>query len=156
MPSKKPLKTSHIVLIVAAGAIGLIFWIAIIASIASYKPSTSTSPPKVQEKPQDTPKAEEPKKDTSEFKADIKHSGTALMVTNEEDIDWTGCKIRINSNYIYDNATVPKRDSLIIPFAGFAKSDGTRFDYTETSLRNVSIGSCEGENSLRDGYYVFE
>ena len=147
---------------IIAGVVASIFGIFIVLIIfgmvkgsenvnKSFKESTEK---RAQEKAsQPKPEPPKPKEDTSELNADVKFSSSAFQIINNEDKDWVGCKLKLNDKYEYKNATIPKKDSLIVSFNSFNKSDGTRFNYFETAPKNLYIGSCQNMSSARYGYY---
>lgn len=93
------------------------------------------------------------KPDTSNLDASIKFNDSALQVTNNESKDWNSCIVKLNNSYKYQNATIAYKDSLIIPFSSFTKSDGTKFDSLTTSPKNVYISGCSGMEQ-RYGYFA--
>lgn len=106
----------------------------------SPAPSETTKP--VETKPSETPKSTQ-----YELDASVKFNELSFLITNNEDKNWTNCKLEMNSGiikggYTYKAEAIPSKDPLIIPFSEFTKGDGTRFNSYDTKPKNVSI-SCD-------------
>lgn len=93
-----------------------------------------------------------------ELDATIKFSEDAFLITNNEDKDWKGCRLEMNSGilrggYKYRESQIIANDSIIIPFREFTKDDGTRFDAYTTAAKNLTI-SCDNVGGKRGfGYF---
>lgn len=100
--------------------------------------------------------AEEPSQ--HELDATIKFSEDAFLITNNEDLDWNGCRLEMNSGilrggYKYSESQITANDSIIIPFREFTKDDGTRFDSYEIVAKNLAI-SCDNVGGKKGfGYF---
>lgn len=115
--------------------------------------------PTEKQKPTEQPKPTEI--NSYELKAEIRFSDDALLVTNQDEKGWTGCKLEINAGiisggYSYKTTLILPNDPLIIPFREFTKGDGTRFNAYDTKPQKITI-SCDeyGETGKRGfGYYT--
>lgn len=108
-------------------------------------------------KPSDTPKPT-PDESAKNLDATVKFSDVAYQITNNEDINWIGCKLEMNSGilrggYVYIAKVIPSKDPLIIPFREFTKGDGTRFNSYDTKPQSLSI-TCQMDGKLRFGHYT--
>ena len=126
---------------------------------SSQNQTSTPEPPTATETKAETKPTEEPSKKPSqhELQAEIKFSEIAFQITNTEDLDWTGCRLEMNSGiirggYTYTTDLIPSKDPLIIPFREFTKGDGTRFNPYDTKAQNLSI-SCQVGGEHGFGYY---
>lgn len=96
-----------------------------------------------------------------ELNATIKFSEVAFLITNNEDRNWSGCKLELNSGllkggYSYTNANIPAKDSLIVQFREFTKGDGTRFNSNDMKAQNLSISCDDVAGKHGFGYFGIE
>lgn len=137
---------------------GIIMSIMVIGSSPKKEsqPSSTSESVKQEISPTNTPTPTS-KPTQYELKAEVRFSETAFKITNEDDKDWTGCKLELNAGilrggYVYKTNLIPSNDPLIIPFREFTKSDGTRFNSYEIKPQSLSI-SCEVGDVHGFGYY---
>ena len=118
----------------------------------------SSNPTPVATAPTQTQPTETPKPTPQDLDAAVRFSEVAYQITNNENKDWTNCKLEMNSGifkggYIYKAEIIPSQDPLIIPFREFTKGDGTRFNPYDIKPQNLSI-TCQIEGQLRFGHYT--
>jgi hypothetical protein len=116
-------------------------------------PQTTPAPQAKNTEPTNTPKSTQ-----RELDATVKFSDVAFMITNNEDKDWTNCRLELNSGilkggYVYKAGVMIAKDALIVPFREFTKGDGTRFNAYDTKAQNLSI-SCDVDREHGFNYFA--
>lgn len=96
--------------------------------------------------------------DLYDLNATVKYSKVAFQIINNEEENWTNCKLEMNSGlirggYIFKKPFFPSNQPIEIPFREFTKGDGTRFDSYETKPLNLSISCDIGD---KGGFNYFE
>ena len=135
----------------------------IIIALASSSPKTEQNTQQTAQnnttetKQAEQPKVEEPKKDNSELKADIKraYDVPGIEVTNLETVAWNDCEIKLNGDYerTIRNPLNPN-EPLNNPYPLFTKGDGTKFNPDTTAVKDVAI-NCKIDGTTRYGFYTF-
>jgi len=92
--------------------------------------------------------------ETKDLDASVNYNELAFKIQNNEDKNWVNCRLSLNSKYEYRVNGIAKKDSLIISYSDFAKSDGTRFNIFETKVKDLSI-SCSNEGSTYSRFNYF-
>ena len=137
--------------------IGVIFGNTDSSDITNSKPTTQSSTPPTEKSTSSDTKQSQPKKDDSELKATVKVATDVpgIEITNNETVNWDECEFKLNDKYsrTLRNPLTPN-EPLNNPFGLFTKDDGTRFNITETTIKDMFI-KCKVDGNIRYGYYKF-
>lgn len=131
----------------------------VVIALATTPKTEQTAQKPAQNTPQAEQKKEEPKPkaDDSELNAEVKIATDipGIEITNKEKVNWDECEIKLNNDYsrTIRNPLTPN-EPLNNPYGLFTKGDGTRFDITETAIKDVFI-KCKVNDHTRYGYYKF-
>lgn len=66
--------------------------------------------------------------DYVDLKASVKFDGTDFVITNNDDFDWIGVRLYVNTHYYAYLRTIPANETYYVMARQFAKEDGTRFN----------------------------
>lgn len=149
-------KSVKIVMIVLGSIVGLLFILGVIGVITGGSKVSQENKAKSEQRTSpnaENKKPSEAKPDTSDLNAEVKYNDMTVEVMNNEDKDWVNCRVTVNGSYDFRDVTFPKKEKISLLLSSFTKSDGTRFNYTTTAFKEMSITRCEGENSQRGGYF---
>lgn len=84
----------------------------------------------------------------SDFKANVKFTGTQFVISNLDDLDCQDAKLELNDNkYTLEGYTLETGKTYEVGAAQFTKKDGTRFNPFQTKPMDFFI-FCRGENAL--------
>jgi hypothetical protein len=95
----------------------------------------------------------------NKLNAKVQATVSYMLVTNLDNVDWTGCQYSIGADINMDSAyeinmfdqnygtsvIIPAHQSLKIPWGVFTQSDGTRFNFIKTQPDDINI-DCGGSN----------
>lgn len=84
-----------------------------------------------------------------DINASVTFTGTQFTITNNDDFDWTDCKLEVNSGFVKSGyvlyaGVIKAGTTYTVGTLQFAKNDGTRFNPFLVKPQNMSI-SCNTE-----------
>lgn len=97
------------------------------------------------------------KKLPSELDGSVAYNAIAFQITNNEDYDWTNCRLAINggivsSGYEYKTSSgIKAKDKLVVPFSEFTK-DSERFNFLTNKPENLFV-ACDTNGQHRTNYF---
>ena len=88
--------------------------------------------------------------------ATVKVNSQYLIVTNNDDVEWSGCDYSIGADLTPDDffelgmfsnySTIKPHHTEYIPWGAITKNDGTRFNYGTTEPNDLKI-DCAADNN---------
>lgn len=86
------------------------------------------------------------KQSTPELNANVRYSGTQIIIKNNDSFSWDNIKIELNaglldSGYYYEGGSIAAGATATIGILNFAKSSGERLNPLSIKVRTATVGA---------------
>jgi len=94
------------------------------------------------------------KKLASELDGSVKYNLVAFEISNNENYNWTECRLKLNDKYKNETgSTIKAKDKLVVNFSDFTDKDGTRFNFLSQEAQSLYVSCHTNLQTLRSNYF---